>query len=468
MKANLAYQSIMHIDGILTIVVLLIPGTTSLTEVALTLNESDLAEFDAGDNGTTCPLQLFQEDLCGCNAEKKPPCPLLTVPTGFYKSPHNQRIVFAYQFYDEVLDDTALSTLIIQAFVSVETRTGCVTFRPAEQVFSEKSMPDDMPVIVVRKATVCAASFGGTRKNDPEAWRIEHTLYVNSDCLQGKTGNVQRLLMLALGFPHEHVRSDRDDYIFINMPNVIPAKRKEFQKNAPDAVYYLQYDYESLLHPGEVFSAVDSTVPTIVPKKGAKIGQREEMSFGDVMKIRRLICEGTATPPLNSSHPAEDRRQPPPVTPGSNTSTALTTTSPFPPAVHIAPTATQKCNNGSILRVTNKQTLIRLDTIGTTKMGNTMVQRNTKWYLQPQSSSVSDYLAGTWSFRDGPTVMPTKIETEVGGASTRRLRTEYPPQSADGVYVEYTRWDSLVAQCVPPSEFSGWFNKTSRKANWKA
>ncbi|XP_055349520.1 astacin-like metalloendopeptidase [Paramacrobiotus metropolitanus] len=447
---------------------------------------------------TTAPLDLFQEDVRGCNADKNPGCPLLTLPTDFYKSPDNDKVVFAYQFDDTVDGDPQMSALILEAFASVETATECITFKSATDVFADNSLPD-MPTIVIKKDKKnCAGEFGGTRRIDKTSARIEHNLYLNSDCLQGKQGNVQRLLMLALGFPHEHVRSDRDNYISINMDNVIPARKKEFEKNAPEIAYLPKYDYDSVLHPGYVFSAVDPKIPTIVAKTGVKIGQHDQMSEGDAAKIRRLICDATATAPLKLSQPSDDAgkhpvnplakatttpepeeknpatpapRAPQPAPPVTQVQikdsktpkpAPATTTTEEPkesagpeeanPPTGIAPTATQKCSGDLYLRIRNRQMYWWTKGNSASEWESTLYQCTTTWFV-PDTDETADFLKTTIRFKDGPTDAPKRIRTEVQDASKRVLRTEYPTLSMekDGYFLQ-TKVETLTAQCVPPSD----------------
>ena len=50
----------------------------------------------------------------------------------------------------------------------------------------------------------------------------------------------------ALGFEHEHQRSDRDDYITIVHSNLENGKQINFEKR--NSTNYTPYDYESVMH----------------------------------------------------------------------------------------------------------------------------------------------------------------------------------------------------------------------------
>ncbi|XP_055349515.1 uncharacterized protein LOC129596303 [Paramacrobiotus metropolitanus] len=97
--------------------------------------------------------------------------------------------------------------------------------------------------------------------------------------------------MLAIGLPHEHVRPDRDDNISINLENVPPERRTEFDKIGTAALDMGDYDYESLLHPDSNFLALDKTLPTISAKnKNFKIWGATKLSDKDVIKLKHLLC----------------------------------------------------------------------------------------------------------------------------------------------------------------------------------
>ncbi|XP_076020003.1 hatching enzyme 1.2-like [Genypterus blacodes] len=62
-------------------------------------------------------------------------------------------------------------------------------------------------------------------------------------------GTIQHELLHALGFHHEHTRSDRDQYVRINWDNLSPANRYNFYK-ADTNNLNTAYDYSSVMHYG--------------------------------------------------------------------------------------------------------------------------------------------------------------------------------------------------------------------------
>ncbi|KAF6721346.1 High choriolytic enzyme 2 [Oryzias melastigma] len=83
----------------------------------------------------------------------------------------------------------------------------------------------------------------------------------------------------ALGFQHEHTRSDRDSYVQINWQNIIPASAYNFNKHDTNNLN-TPYDYSSIMHYGrDAFSiayGLDTITP--IPDPNVPIGQRNGMS----------------------------------------------------------------------------------------------------------------------------------------------------------------------------------------------
>lgn len=99
----------------------------------------------------------------------------------------------------------------------------------------------------------------------------------------------------AIGWIHEHMRPDRDDYIKVNF-EVIPTKwRRNFLKYSNIAIntHNITYDYNSIMHYGS--SYLTDSITTLDPDYQSKIGQRKGMTFKDI-KLANLMynCSGIA------------------------------------------------------------------------------------------------------------------------------------------------------------------------------
>jgi len=96
-------------------------------------------------------------------------------------------------------------------------------------------------------------------------------------------------IMHALGFYHEHARSDRDKYIKVIRKNVRKGLHQNFDfQNDDKSTRNFNYDYDSLMHYGPYSFSKNKRKrkATIVPlKPGVSIGQREMLSKTDCMKL---------------------------------------------------------------------------------------------------------------------------------------------------------------------------------------
>ncbi|XP_034565773.1 high choriolytic enzyme 1-like [Notolabrus celidotus] len=102
-------------------------------------------------------------------------------------------------------------------------------------------------------------------------------------------GIVQHELLHALGFHHEHTRSDRDQYVRINWENIPSAQVFNFNRKDTDNLY-TPYDYSSVMHYGRTSftSTYGADTITPIPDSSVPIGQRDEMSDTDILRINRF------------------------------------------------------------------------------------------------------------------------------------------------------------------------------------
>ncbi|XP_034427122.1 high choriolytic enzyme 1-like [Hippoglossus hippoglossus] len=102
-------------------------------------------------------------------------------------------------------------------------------------------------------------------------------------------GIIQHEINHALGFQHEQTRSDRDNYVRINWENINQQMAYNFHKQDTNNLN-TPYDYSSIMHYGKTAFSIqwgrDSITP--IPNSNVQIGQRQGMSYWDVMRINRL------------------------------------------------------------------------------------------------------------------------------------------------------------------------------------
>ncbi|KAK3510037.1 hypothetical protein QTP70_026244 [Hemibagrus guttatus] len=101
-------------------------------------------------------------------------------------------------------------------------------------------------------------------------------------------GIIEHELNHALGFYHEHTRSDRDKYVKINWENIDPTTQSNFNLKNTNNLNTL-YDYSSVMHYGRTaFSINGLDTITPIPDPSVNIGQRKELSAIDILRINTL------------------------------------------------------------------------------------------------------------------------------------------------------------------------------------
>ena len=102
-------------------------------------------------------------------------------------------------------------------------------------------------------------------------------------------GIIQHEINHALGFQHEQTRSDRDQYVRINWDNINPNNVYNFYRQYTNNLG-TPYDYSSIMHYGRTAFSLrygkDSITP--IPDSNVQIGQRQGMSYLDIVRINRL------------------------------------------------------------------------------------------------------------------------------------------------------------------------------------
>uniref|UniRef100_A0A3Q3BMC5 Metalloendopeptidase n=1 Tax=Kryptolebias marmoratus TaxID=37003 RepID=A0A3Q3BMC5_KRYMA len=101
-------------------------------------------------------------------------------------------------------------------------------------------------------------------------------------------GIIQHELLHALGFYHEHTRSDRDQYVKINWDNIKEYYLNNFKKMDTDNLN-TKYDYSSVMQYGKTaFGKNGLETITPIPDPNVPIGQRVGLSDIDILRINKL------------------------------------------------------------------------------------------------------------------------------------------------------------------------------------
>jgi len=94
----------------------------------------------------------------------------------------------------------------------------------------------------------------------------------------------------AVGLWHEQSRADRDEHVEIHYENIHPLFAYNFDKHIADGQDHGEYDYDSIMHyPRWAFSR--NGEDTIVPRIDVEIGQRDELSEGDIAAVVHMYGE---------------------------------------------------------------------------------------------------------------------------------------------------------------------------------
>ncbi|XP_038060664.1 bone morphogenetic protein 1 homolog isoform X1 [Patiria miniata] len=156
--------------------------------------------------------------------------------------------------------------------------------------FVERSPTQHRNYIVFTYRSCGCCSFVGMRAEGAQA------ISIGKNC--DKFGVVVHELGHVVGFWHEHTRPDRDDHVTIVKENILPGQEYNFNKLLPEEVDSLgqPYDFASIMHYARnTFSRgiwLDTVIPQrdpdAVPRAEIEIGQRKQLSEGDITQANLL------------------------------------------------------------------------------------------------------------------------------------------------------------------------------------
>merc|ERR1712121_340162 len=174
---------------------------------------------------------------------------------------------------------------IERALASLEKRIGpnCVKFKKANRWKRN--------AVQGRQGDDCSATVGyiGDKRYQEMSWA--------DWCFQwnqgGRIGTIQHEFLHSLGIHHTQSRADRDKYVTVYKSRVQDGRWGNFKKNRESVAgsFGLPYDFRSVMHYHAFAFSKYRNYPTIVTKNRRfqrLIGQRDEVSEGDVKLIRKM------------------------------------------------------------------------------------------------------------------------------------------------------------------------------------
>ncbi|XP_041637732.1 high choriolytic enzyme 1-like [Cheilinus undulatus] len=127
--------------------------------------------------------------------------------------------------------------------------------------------------------TGCWSYLGRQRRGQAISLKQDGCLYWDT---------IQHEVLHALGFHHEQVRSDRDEYISIQTENILPGLEENFEKVATNNLE-TPYDYQSVMHYSK-YAFSKNGKPTILAKSDPEmiLGPAKGMSRNDTDRANKL------------------------------------------------------------------------------------------------------------------------------------------------------------------------------------
>ncbi|UYV66248.1 hypothetical protein LAZ67_4000979, partial [Cordylochernes scorpioides] len=120
----------------------------------------------------------------------------------------------------------------------------------------------------------------------------EQIMYLDSGCTH--VGSILHELTHAVGFDHEHNRSDRDEHVRIITENIQPEHLDEFEKLDPaNETLIGQFDPNSIMIYGHKVFAINemiNTMETLDESIRLENPTYKTLSFIDIYKINTLYA----------------------------------------------------------------------------------------------------------------------------------------------------------------------------------
>nr|BAJ23938.1 hatching enzyme [Spirinchus lanceolatus] len=186
-----------------------------------------------------------------------------------WKKSSNGKVMIAYTIGSEY---SAREKKMIETALNSFASVSCLRFVP-------RTSETDYIYIVSQDG--CFSDLGKQR-GGPQVLSIN-----KAGCMENKI--IQHETLHALGFQHEHTRSDRDQYVKINFGNINPALHYNFVKTNTNNLG-TPYDYSSIMQYTKDAFALNANIDTIepIPNRNVAIGLSTTFSNIDIKRINLL------------------------------------------------------------------------------------------------------------------------------------------------------------------------------------
>ncbi|KAK0401952.1 hypothetical protein QR680_016064 [Steinernema hermaphroditum] len=184
-----------------------------------------------------------------------------------------------YYTYDPALNQKGIDA--VEDAIAFWQKHTCVRFH---RVQNGASVPFD-PLLIFYPSWGC---FSGIGRNH---YAKEQRVSIGPGCEYVSVATHE--IAHALGFMHEQSRWDRDNYLWVDLNNVIPNKTHNYNKydEKENDNYGKQYDFSGIMHYEDNSFAINYSVPAMYARNSAyqmSIGGAEIPAYGDIYEMNML------------------------------------------------------------------------------------------------------------------------------------------------------------------------------------
>ncbi|CEF59693.2 Astacin-like metalloendopeptidase [Strongyloides ratti] len=169
-----------------------------------------------------------------------------------------------------------------KAIEHIENNT-CIKFKEVDSEFSDKQG------LIFLEDIVCSSNVGLINPNKSQPIKLSSYCYDKVELILHEIGH-------ALGLIHEQSRSDRDEYISVDLNNVEDNEKHNFQimNYSSYRNYSTQYDVKALMHYKPTDFAKNTKKPVITSRLHnayqKNMGYSTKMTFNEIKQLNLCHC----------------------------------------------------------------------------------------------------------------------------------------------------------------------------------